>query len=709
MPRCNVCNDLVFEVLPAPQWPALNYPDKSFIISKKAEEFKKAAALGCVPCNVVLQAIAAYDIYLRPQLAPTGPMSEDQIQLSGNGNEPLGIDFWLPFTRVGGVRFELFEKWDHSFSHAPLFSAVGLGSNPPDVLDITYAGWRAKRWISRCDVEHECGRNHIPLLPTRVLAIKSDPIKLIAPPSGMTGRFAALSYCWGSTGNLTTTSNNIKEREAGIKWETLPNLFQDVVQITRQIGIHFLWIDALCIIQGDQADWQRESAKMGSIYAGAYVTIACESAADTSYRLTNSRNCTLKPVDSFSSTTRDQGLKALKPVVIDGHTHSFFVRETLDHVDILREPPLHELSFPLMLRGWAMQERLLSTRILHFTAHEMIWECQKTFYCECGGISQDTEWQGDTAKRSFEKGKAIFGLDRKTSLPNLTCPGDTARNPSFVLVWTKLMTAYSTRRLTFDSDRLPGISAIARNFGLAKTYMAGVWLEDLPWHLAWGVSPKPLYSKPLRPKPLRPSVYNGPTWSWASVSTDVRWPHALDAHYSRSQVRVIEASTAPMGLDEFGQVAWGRVRLRAPVAAAKAVKTDDSYPLVVYSNGENLYEPDAMFENISFEEDQGQITLGQRSASNVEDHKDIWCIPVLGVGEFGDEAFCPHWVMVVAKATAQSMQRALLDPTDQPEAMICERIGFMDLGPRFELGIDPSGIRKWLSSSEFKEKEIIII
>jgi hypothetical protein len=75
-----------------------------------------------------------------------------------------------------GTRFELLEEWDHSENHAPLYSAVGLCNTPPEVLDITYAGWHANRWISRCDDEHECGGDDLPLLPTRVLAIKSESI-----------------------------------------------------------------------------------------------------------------------------------------------------------------------------------------------------------------------------------------------------------------------------------------------------------------------------------------------------------------------------------------------------------------------------------------------------------------------------------------------------------------------------------------------------
>jgi len=38
---------------------------------------------------------------------------------------------------------------------------------------------------------------------------------------------------------------------------------------------------------------------------------------------------------------------------------------------------------PLLSRGWAYQERLLSRRTIHFTKGELQWECYQAFWCEC--------------------------------------------------------------------------------------------------------------------------------------------------------------------------------------------------------------------------------------------------------------------------------------------------------------------------------------
>lgn len=63
--------------------------------------------------------------------------------------------------------------------------------------------------------------------------------------------------------------------------ELLPQSNQDAIQITRSLGIRYLWIDALCILQDldDPSDWLKESARMGDVYKFAYVTISASRAS----------------------------------------------------------------------------------------------------------------------------------------------------------------------------------------------------------------------------------------------------------------------------------------------------------------------------------------------------------------------------------------------------------------------------------------------
>ena len=64
-------------------------------------------------------------------------------------------------------------------------------------------------------------------------------------------------------------------------WKLLPRTFQDAVALLSELDIEYLWVDALCIIQDDQADWRHEATKMASIYSHAYLTIAATSSPNS--------------------------------------------------------------------------------------------------------------------------------------------------------------------------------------------------------------------------------------------------------------------------------------------------------------------------------------------------------------------------------------------------------------------------------------------
>lgn len=59
-----------------------------------------------------------------------------------------------------------------------------------------------------------------------------------------------------------------------IPLEKLPRTIRDAVTVTRSLGIRYLWVDALCIIQDSQSDWRAEAPKMMNVYRNAYLTIA---------------------------------------------------------------------------------------------------------------------------------------------------------------------------------------------------------------------------------------------------------------------------------------------------------------------------------------------------------------------------------------------------------------------------------------------------
>ncbi|KAH6696567.1 heterokaryon incompatibility protein-domain-containing protein [Leptodontidium sp. MPI-SDFR-AT-0119] len=90
--------------------------------------------------------------------------------------------------------------------------------------------------------------------------------------------YATLSYCWGDMmpEGSTTTMSNIHRREERMESTGLPQTLRDAFTVTRALGIRYLWVDALCIIQDSREDWELESSKMASIYSNSLVSVAAE-------------------------------------------------------------------------------------------------------------------------------------------------------------------------------------------------------------------------------------------------------------------------------------------------------------------------------------------------------------------------------------------------------------------------------------------------
>ncbi|KAF3000634.1 hypothetical protein E8E14_004758 [Neopestalotiopsis sp. 37M] len=156
-----------------------------------------------------------------------------------------------------------------------------------------------------------------------------------------------------------------------IPWDSLPNTFRDAIEVTRQLGVRYLWIDSLCIIQDDENDWKQESSKMVEVYQNAYLTICA----------TGGQN-------------DDAGLwprvvpKLIEEVMInhEGKEYKVYFKDAEDnwasHLNWwtdygYEDNRVREIS-PLITRGWALQERILSSRLLHYGHGELLWQCRES-------------------------------------------------------------------------------------------------------------------------------------------------------------------------------------------------------------------------------------------------------------------------------------------------------------------------------------------
>jgi hypothetical protein len=106
------------------------------------------------------------------------------------------------------------------------------------------------------------------------------PIIKLCETHGIRVPYAALSHCWGKIPLVKTTkeTRNTTRGIANLILPSLPKSFQDAAKVAMNLGLRYLWIDSLCIVQDDPLDWEEEAAKMGSIFESSYVAIAATSA-----------------------------------------------------------------------------------------------------------------------------------------------------------------------------------------------------------------------------------------------------------------------------------------------------------------------------------------------------------------------------------------------------------------------------------------------
>jgi hypothetical protein len=93
--------------------------------------------------------------------------------------------------------------------------------------------------------------------------------------------YACLSHCWGKSPLLKTTATTLNEFQTRIPWENLPATFQDAIHFTHQLGVKYIWIDSLCIIQDSIEDWRHEGSVMANIYESSFLTLAATKAPNS--------------------------------------------------------------------------------------------------------------------------------------------------------------------------------------------------------------------------------------------------------------------------------------------------------------------------------------------------------------------------------------------------------------------------------------------
>lgn len=386
-----------------------------------------------------------------------------------------------------------------------------------------------KTWMEECSTRHrKCGISKHTPLPSRVVDVgtsaEDGDICLHTTNENLPshGEYAALSYCWGDSMAFTTTTATIEERKRRIHLASLPRTLRDAVYIARKLGIRYLWIDALCILQGDddvaRLDWEIESGKMQDIYGNAFLTIVAAAANDCDGGILVPRCPEMRSCSLPYSKDPSKGAIMIAP---------------RQWVNVSDEA--------INRRAWTLQERCLSPRVLFYGSERVIWRCESSIQCEDGDpdLGVNKAFAGD------------LGMQASLEL-GIGDPRD---------AWKKIIQDYSRRELTKPSDRFPALSGMAQKFALqiGGSYYAGLWentfLTDLCWCRVAVATTVAIEEQVFE--------YRAPSWSWCATEGPVEYRgRELPRRY---YARVLECKVEAKGVDPYGMVKSGKVVLKGPL------------------------------------------------------------------------------------------------------------------------------------------------
>ena len=457
-------------------------------------------------------------------------------------------------------------------------------------------------WIMDCDQHEKCRSQSSKYIPTRLIDVgdieqgRSPSLVITSSKNDSkheTIRYAALSYCWGQPQDglqqhLKTTPLDFEEHINGINPDRLPTTLRHAITATQKLGIRYLWIDALCIIQDepDYADWLKESLMMKEIYGNAYLTLAPISS--------------MSSFDGFLSPRHD-----LPSARIPFHSSRVPEKNGIFHLVPERSMNGAELHTEASrsvwsTRGWTLQEQMMSRRTLFFGSSTLHFCCQT----------------GSRSENRYDPALPQVAMDwhRETKLserPEFDESGQISLSKDYD-GWYQMSWLLSSRKFTNYRDVLPAISGFAKSFlrkleasGLSDFYIAGLWAKDLARGLCWQT-----LETSTDPLPRIPTPYFKPSWSWTSHPCRVEWDYTgfdmISYPPRRSTVSkcIIKIEPSRLQQNSFGLVSDVYLTITAklhPIDAIIRAKNLNPNRIGVWY--------DAIFENVAIAECQLDFRL----------------------------------------------------------------------------------------------------
>ncbi|EEU41672.1 uncharacterized protein NECHADRAFT_97740 [Fusarium vanettenii 77-13-4] len=283
-----------------------------------------------------------------------------------------------------------------------------------------------------------------------------------------------------ATDTYTLNANTMEDMLNGMDESRLVAAHRDTLSLARSLGIQFVWIDALCIIQGNKEDWERESKLMARVYGSSTLTVSAGRSADA-------RN-------SFIINDYKQPAPCCEIPLDEGQGNVLVgLRRSSDYGVV-------------ETRGWCLQEKKWSRRIVFFGKEQLY------FLCRCCSYSED---------RNYEE-------EKPSSLHAILSQADkdmSSKRDRLLQFWDGVLIDFSKRQLSNPHDIFAATASIAEpvSRAIGSRYLAGLWECDLVRCLLWRpgyLVSSPFFGSATRPRPTRfapAPVIRAPSWSWASI------------------------------------------------------------------------------------------------------------------------------------------------------------------------------------------------
>ncbi|KAL7937009.1 heterokaryon incompatibility domain-containing protein [Trichoderma chlorosporum] len=436
----------------------------------------------------------------------------------------------------------------------------------------------ARSWLHQCRSHHPaCLINKVPELPTRVVDIgppDAEYLPRVFVSNGAKADYIALSHCWGGRIESVLTTKTYSDYQTALPISEIAANFTDSFRIARELGIQYIWIDSLCIVQDSKEDWKIESSKMGAVYRNATLTVSAFVSAKSTVGILNNKEMPFPEAPKSANLRIYRDTSNTKEVEVDwkSQDEESFVRLMY--------------KCALSLRGWTLQEYILSPRNLLYGARQIYWRCPSMM------ISADDTPEGlQFPERNFQNVSQVIYTDI------LAASSENKVDTRAVLEeYYGLAELYSARQLTYGSDKLAAFSGIAQMIypSIGGQYFAGLWTADFKHGLLW-------FSDVSFCRHVE--THGVPSWSWMVTDAPILYSVvALILQTTPFDVKVLQYhGISHDAVDQFGQVKSASVDVEGLIIPLIRSKQH----VRLYGRDDNLVFGTAQYDE-PFSEEDGQ-------------------------------------------------------------------------------------------------------